>query len=117
MAGLYALRNTEGEHLKLISLSMAAADARPVTDIHLVTKQSPKSGYHYVTLHPPDEANGRNMSTFAACSYPAEYGVSGKYTYIINEGNTMFKADLGHGRGIDYFPDDDELRKHWEKMD
>ena len=116
ISGLYALRGPGGERIKLIEISMAGADANPVTDIHLLIQQGPKSGYHYVSLRPPDEADWRDPDTFAACSYPAQYGVSGKYSFIISEQNKMYKKDLGRPGGIQFYPADPEA-EGWVELD
>jgi hypothetical protein len=55
---------------------------------------------------------GRSPSEFSIAAYPAEYGVSGRRTFIINESNVIFSKDLAGA-----FPtvaSDDELRQ-WNR--
>jgi len=39
--------------------------------------------------------NGRMTGGFAALAYPAQYGVSGIMTFIINQNGVAFQKDLG----------------------
>lgn len=116
IAGLYALEHPEGCPIKLVDISLAAADARPVTDIHLLIQPGPKAGYHFVALRPPDEADWWDPDRFGACSYPADYGASGTYTFIIGEENVVYKKDLGRPGGIDVYPADPKA-EGWSKLD
>ncbi len=36
---------------------------------------------------------------------------------IVDENITIFRCDLGHGKGLDAYPTDDELRTKWAKVD
>ena len=69
-----------------------------------------------MTLHPPDEVDGHHPARFGACSYPAEYGETGTYTYIISEENTIYRKDLGRSGGIQVFPAD-PVAEGWEELD
>ena len=116
IAGLYALKGEDGEPIRLVSIGIAAADAHPVTDIHLYTESAPISGYRYRSIRPAGVMGDRAPTRFAACSYPADYGATGTYTYIINEGNTIFKKDLGRGGGVQEYPAD-PLAEGWTALD
>ena len=94
---------------------------------------APKAGYYFrVMTH--DNSNGKsepyatetstddkmgkvhNNSCFGVCAYPAEYGASGRRTFIINEGNTIFWKDTA-GEPVLEWPSDDDLKAEWNKMD
>ncbi|HUR38122.1 MAG TPA: DUF2950 family protein [Planctomycetota bacterium] len=117
IAGLYALAPGGGPAIRLIELSVAAADDRPVLSIAPYAKPAPKSGYWYRALRHADEAVLDANLRFAAECHPADYPKSGRWTFIVDENNTVFRADLGHGRGIEVYPTDDELRAKWSKLD
>lgn len=62
-------------------------------------------GYHFRILTRQGEGaaggaydymiNGRMLAGFAMVAYPAEYGVSGVMTFIVNQNGTLFEKDLG----------------------
>jgi|GEM_PF-1688163 len=141
VAGLYGLKPAigadteatagkvgEGHAInKLIEPSLAKADTTegrwtyPVLEI---TEPEPKSGYFFaalkqgelggkvVTYHAGD---GRNADMFGFVAYPAEYGVTGRMTFIVNEDNTIWQKDTG-GEDIDLFPASPPA-DGWRKMD
>jgi len=120
VAGLYGLNpegGTDWDLIKLIEFSVALADDRPKIDLGRLGPKHPKGGYWYRAIlkkgEPPIEAS----SQFAFCAFPDRYPATGRWTYIIDEGNTIYQADLGHGNGIENFPDEEELRRHWLKRD
>jgi hypothetical protein len=119
IAGLYALRpKGGGDRIKPIEVSTAAADDRPITDLSGIAAKSPKGGYWFRAIPHADEKDGLDpLAWFAACAFPADYPRSGRYTFILNEGNTIFKRDLGRPGGIEVFPTDEELRTQWAKLD
>lgn len=141
VAGLYSLKEG-GQSIKLIEVSMALADAAPLEagaaggKIPALTdfgQPAPKAGYHYrVMTHDnssgksepyaaetnPDDKMGKvhSNASFGFCAYPAEYGVTGTRTFIINEGNTIFWKDTA-GEAVLEWPSDDELKAEWHKLD
>jgi len=117
IAGLYALAPSGGPAIRLIERSLALADARPVYDLTQPGERAPKQGYWYRAIRGADEKTLDAGARFAAVAYPADYPKSGKYTFIVDENNTIFRADLGHGKGLEGFPTDDELRTKWAKLD
>src|SRR5579883_1702391 len=117
IAGLYALTPGGGPAIRLIERRLAMADARPRYEIGAEGERAPLKGYWFRSIPGADEKTMDAGSRFAAVAYPADYPKSGKYTFIVNENNTVFRADLGHGRGIDAFPSDDELHTKWSKLD
>jgi hypothetical protein len=124
--------------LKLIEIAVAAADARPLlpleqdgqpaaapqTKYKAVGNQAPKAGYWFSAIEKRpfrgeivkyDEGNGRCRSGFGFCAYPAEYGPKGKFTYIINEDNSVYRKDTG-GKPVPVWPADPS-KEDWVKLD
>ena len=136
VAGLYTLVPAGGKDaIKLIEVSVAGADAAPLNDGADVLKfvqLAPKAGYHFRAMTTDnssgtpepygvdtqgDKSRGKvyNASRFGFCVYPAEYGVTGTRTFIINEGNTIFARDT-EGEPVLEWPSDADLRE-WSKLD
>jgi len=61
-------------------------------------------------------STGRNRGKFGFCAYPAEYGRTGIHTFMINEGNTVFKQDL-KGEPKRQWPPDAELKFQYSLID
>ena len=119
VAGLFTTIPKGGsmtDAIKLIEISVAAADDRPVSDITKYARRSPKSGYWFRAIRKKGEPPVNAAWQFAFCAFP-DTPSAGRWTYIIDEGNTIYKADLGATRGIEVFPSDEELRARWSKMD
>ncbi|HLY09685.1 MAG TPA: DUF2950 family protein [Planctomycetota bacterium] len=117
IAGLYALAPGGGPAIRLIERRLAMADARPVYEIGAEGERAPLKGYWFRAIRNADETTVDASTRFAAVAYPAEYPKTGRYTFIVNENNTIFRADLGHGKGVDFFPTDELLRTSWAKLD
>jgi len=49
---------------------------------------APGGAYHYVI-------NGHMVAGFALVAWPAEYGVSGVMTFLVNQNGTVYEKDLG----------------------
>ena len=105
VAGLYVAKISGGKRAKLIELSIAAADTRPVTPIDEFANRAPKAGYWYRAIRHEGDAKP-NPLRFAVVSYPDGYPETGTMTYIIDETNTGWQKDLGHGNGLEVFPKD-----------
>jgi hypothetical protein len=116
IAGLYALKGREGQPIRLIPLAGALADDRPTMDLSAFGPRAPLHGYWFRAIRHADETTEPDPDRFAACAFPEKYGVTGKNTFIISEGNTVFKKDLGHARGIEVFPADPE-KEGWRRLD
>jgi len=141
VAGLYTLKDPDGNMIKLIELGVALADAAPlgagaaqgryVAPSTLGTLR-PKAGYYFRAMThdtssgksepyaistggEPDLGKVHHLSSFGFCAYPAEYGVSGTRTFIINEGNTIAWKDT-MGEPVLEFPSDAELAAGWQKL-
>lgn len=136
VSGLYTLVPAGGKDpIKLIELSIAAADAAPLNDgadVLKFARPAPKAGYHFRVMTTDnssgtpeayavdtqgDKSRGKvyNNSRFGFCVYPAEYGVTGTRTFIINENNTIFAKDT-EGEPVLEWPSDADLRE-WSRLD
>lgn len=135
VSGLYRIIGAEMPIAALNDLGAAEADAAPAVpldkegEIHGVKFASlgagkPKSGYRYAAVKqhvsgdktiPYDDGKGRNAAEFAVCAYPAEYGVTGTMTFIINENATVFQKDT-EGKAPEAWPAD-PLEAGWKKVE
>jgi hypothetical protein len=85
---------------------------------------TPFSGYFFVAMrfHEGDVPGSTAtyaetpLTAFGFCAYPAEYGVSGRKTLVVNEGHTVLSFDMG-GRPLLRWPYDETLKADWEKLD
>jgi RNA polymerase sigma-70 factor (ECF subfamily) len=118
VSGLYRLKDPARPQrsIKLIEFSVAAADAVP--DLHLPELRPPlprqeRAGYWFCTLPVTSGREGRSLTEFAFAAFPADYGVTGRRTFIINENNVVFGKDLG-GFAPEAFPPDNNIRT-WQK--
>ena len=91
---------------RLIDRGVAQADMNPLKA--LVDEPVPYHGYYFKVLERDDQfditynmdtdGSGRrvhNSSRYGICAYPAEYGWTGRWTFILNENNTVFKFQQG----------------------
>lgn len=131
VSGLYSvLPAGSTEMIKLIELSVAAADASPLGKNKIGDRGPgqiaqdqyaefvPKAGYFYLALrHVGEDPKALDSRRFAACAYPADYPRSGKWTFVIDEGNTVFRRDLGRQGPPEVFPDAESLKRDWSKLD
>ena len=114
IAGLYTIQSCNGDAIKLIELSVASADDRPVTDLSPYAVRSSKTGYWFRALRHEDERTP-SPDRFAACAFP-ENRAAGKYTFIVDETNTIYRKRLRGPRGVFFYPKDPE-RDGWAKLD
>jgi hypothetical protein len=125
VAGLYYLAASVGpgrsESVRLIPPEIARADAAhpgavPHHGYFFVAMQTDENGipYRQVTDPRPGVKPERNLSKFAFCAYPAEYGRTGRFTFIIDEGNRRFKIDTA-GKPVLKWPTDDELKAKYSR--
>jgi hypothetical protein len=102
--GLYS----EGGADNLVSRAFAeSAAGNPTTG---GKKPEPYNGYYFRVLRSqgPDAAggafdyvvNGKMIGGFALVAFPAEYGVSGIRTLIINHDGVVYEKDLGAGTAL-----------------
>ncbi len=107
----------------LIARELAEADAAPLKP--LVPKPVPHHGYLYRALRmdrsvnpeeayqqATDEASGKvhHRSIFGFVAYPADYGKTGKATFLINEGSTIIRLNAG-GKPVPDWHSDDDIRR------
>ncbi|MBI3857451.1 MAG: hypothetical protein HY293_17330 [Planctomycetes bacterium] len=116
IAGLYALAPGGGPAIKLIPLDLALADGRPARDLSALGKPKPKSGYWFKAIRHADETTIDAVTQFAACAYPAD-PAKDKYTFVVDENNTVYRTALPHPQGIEVFPTEEEMKQSWSKLD
>lgn len=80
VSGLFYV-SVDGRPIQLIDPEIAAADALPA--LPRLQPAVPYHGYYFRALRLEDAAR------FAVRAYPAEPGVTGRYTFTIDEGNTI----------------------------
>jgi len=117
ITGLYVLRSKQdpqGPAIKLIELSVASADDRPVTDLSPYAVRSAKAGYWFRALLHEDETSP-SPDRFAACAFP-DSPSAGKWTFIVDEENTIYRKEVKKQRGIDRYPKD-PLKDGWTRID
>ena len=128
LAGLYAMKDRNGNPIFLIDPATAAADMEGAGNYELLrSKIMPKNGYWFrvLTTDPdgdayqkdPDEDGNptTNRTRWAALAYPAAYGVTGTNTLLLGEDGITWKKDT-QGRPVDRFPKD-PARAGWSKAD
>jgi hypothetical protein len=128
VAGLYGIcpPNTT-EMIKLLEISVAGADCAPLnpsaspptpglmTGQAYYSTRSPKGGYWYRALLHADEPKP-DPNRFAFCSFPAQYGAASRWTFIVDEKNTIYRKDLGPRGALATYPLD-PLGEGWIKID
>ncbi len=127
VAGFYFQKDVNDVPLKYIDVNMALADHAGVVLYEREEGPKPKSGY-WLRVIPLDaegspysqdaDGDGRsdtNDSCFAFCAYPAEYGVTGLHTFIVNEEGLVYFKDLGPDakEGADRWPAADPTAAGW----
>jgi hypothetical protein len=139
VAGLFALKGATGlgveatpgkegdPVMRLIEPSAAMADAtegRWEYPILGITDPEPKSGFLFASLKHYEEGgnlmayhdgSGRTPDKFGFVAYPAEYGVTGRRTFLVNEANMIWSKDLA-GEDIDTFPAN-PAESGWARID
>jgi len=142
VAGLYTLKDAAGNNLMLIELSVALADSAPLeagaasgryVAPSTFGNPGPKAGYHFRVMTQdnsggksdpyatstggdPDLGKVHSLSAFGFCAFPAEYGVTGTKTFIINEGNTILWKDT-QGEPVLEWPSDADLKSGWTRVE
>ncbi len=112
VAGLYGIRPPgSADPIKLVEVSVAEADERPLAPW---TPPSPKAGYWFRSLRHKGETEP-DPDRFAFACFPAAYPRPWRWTYIVDETNTIYKKDLG-GRAIEVYPAD-PIAEGWTRLD
>jgi hypothetical protein len=116
IAGLYALAPGGGPAIKLIEVSLAAADERPQTDLSDHAARAPREGYWYRAIrHANEDSQALDSNRFATCAFPDS--PEGGALYVVDERKTVYRTESRGRRGIEVFPTDEELRRQWSKVD
>lgn len=125
VSGLYSVKPVGGGlELRLIEESVANADAKPLSALPKGTV--PKGGYLFQALDRDANVKGpegeyrrdtdksgrkvHNESIFGFCAFP-QSGRDGKYTFVINENNTVFRDGVAEPKTV--FPSDEYLKGVW----
>ena len=103
----------DGLYLGSVSDSLVSqpfAEAVVASPSTMGKKSEPYHGYYFRVLKSqgPDAAggafdyvvNGKMIGGFALVAWPAEYGVSGIGTFIINHDGVVYEKDLGAGTAV-----------------
>ena len=117
IAGLYTLYPAaDATHtpIKLIELSIASADDRPVSDLSPYALPSTKAGYWFRALLHEDEKTP-SPDRFAVCAYP-DSPSAGRWTYIVDEENFIYRKELKNQRGVERYPAD-PIKAGWQRLD
>jgi hypothetical protein len=115
VAGLYAAPGADGKAIKLIELSYAVADDHPVTSLAANGFKSPKNGYWYCAIrHEDEDPQKLDPQRFAFAAIPVEFPRHDKFTYIVDEANCIYRAELPSGQKVTVFPRD---LSGWSKLD
>lgn len=112
IAGLYTTVQ-DGQPIKLIELSFAAADDRPKSDLSRFAVRSPKAGYYFRALLHADEKEP-DPNRFAACAFPASRS-AGKWMFIVCEDRTVLRREFG-GEPPAVYPSDPRA-EGWAPLD
>jgi hypothetical protein len=123
VSGLYSLK-VNGKELRLLERALAEADSCPIHGLSWPYR--PKQGYYFAALEADDSMNGvsyfqntggnrpmgdvHNLERFGFCAFP-ESQSSGKYSFIVNENNTIFRSS--RGGHVTRWPDDPRLKSYW----
>lgn len=129
VAGLYTVTGKDGLPIHLIDREFAEADVLPLRPVAAPPK--PSHGYYFRALDidesNPDTAEKQyrqdtggnppsgkvhHPQAFGFCAYPAVWGVTGRYVYIINENNTIFRCTIPRTEPKNW-PADQEMVKSW----
>lgn len=133
IAGLYYVTDADGQELKYIAEDVAKADRTglapyskdaptPLRGYWLRAMVRDENGNPYVDesraaarAGPVSGLPCTNLK-YAFCAYPAEYGVTGKLTYILNEDGLVWEKDLGPNarHGVEVWPDECVTSQGWE---
>ena len=129
VAGFYALEYPDGgSMMKYIDVAQAKADVKPRKETYSwqpPLEPEPCAGYLWKVIEREadgkpycrdDDGDGKsytNPSKYAVCTFPAEYGKVGVYTFIVNEKKVVYRKDIG-GAPVEQWPAGDLIERGWE---
>ncbi len=113
VSGLYTVK-TGGVGIpnKLIDLSLAAADAQPVSAVAEYANPGPKNSCWFRAI-PHEGETTPDPDRFAFCAYPAIRRKDYVWTYIVDETNTLYRKKLPWPHITPCFPSD-PVADGWE---
>ncbi len=117
VAGLHSLKDRSGQFIFLLDPQTAAADPDGAARYGLAA--APKNGYYFKMMvgDPDGEAyqkdDGKtNKKRYGVVAWPAQPGVSGRFTFITNETGKVWKKDT-QGQPVDRWPGKDPAADGW----
>jgi hypothetical protein len=127
---LYRMKDKTGEAVQTIDIQFARADAAPAGDdtfkgeIISIGEKSPKAGYYFRAIEKDSEGKAYNENEvakvkaansfkWAFCAYPAQYGKTGRRTFIINEEGVVYSKDV-NGEPVTQWPCADPTEEDWQ---
>jgi hypothetical protein len=126
VAGLYALRDSSGQAIFLLDPPTAQADSEGAVRHGLAP--APKNGYFYrmMVTDPDGEAYQKDddkdgsafthPSRYGVAATPAQYGATGRFTFITNETGEVWKKDT-QGKPVAKWPGKDPAQDGWQPID
>ncbi|MBV8881851.1 MAG: hypothetical protein JO332_17970 [Planctomycetaceae bacterium] len=117
VAGLYAFHAADDltrTPIRLVELSVAAADDRPICDLTPYALKCPKAGYWFRSI-PHEHDQKPSPDKFAYCAFP-DTPNAGRWTFIIDEQNVIYRKELKNQRGVEGYPVD-PVAAGWQKLD
>jgi len=114
VAGLYAISPPGGLPIRLIQREVAGSDAAPVTRLPGSPWRA-YAGYRIRAIRHADEnPKALDPNRFAFVAFPVNPS-AGKYMWIIDENNSLFRCAEYPPDGIFVFPTDNELKMKWSR--
>ncbi|HXG62196.1 MAG TPA: DUF2950 family protein [Planctomycetota bacterium] len=126
VAGLYALKDRSGQAIFLLDPATAQADPEGAPRYGLTP--AAKNGYHFrmLTTDPDGEPYAKdedkdgqsftNRKRFAVTAWPAQYGQTGRLTFLMGEDGRIWKKDTG-GQPVNRWPVPTPAQDGWEAVE
>jgi len=107
---LHSAAGRDGEPLRLIPANMAAAKLG-------AAGATPRAGYWFADIAADSDGQPYDPKTrYGLCAVPAEYDVTGRKTFVVDDSGTVWQKDNG-GQPVGQFPDVDDPASGWEAYD
>jgi hypothetical protein len=126
VAGLYALKDRSGQAIFLLDPATAQADPEGAPRYGLAP--AAKNGYYFRMLatDPDGEPYAKdedkdghsftNRKRFAVTAWPAQYGQTGRLTFLMGEDGRIWKKDTG-GQPVNRWPVPTPAQDGWEAVE